>query len=208
MKSTMMKTFFAATAALLLFSACNEKPAPQAASKSQASDTTAEATSSGLNVAFIYGDSVNVRYQFLIDAEKELEREGKLIDERIRRKYERAEKRAAELQREAPSMGQLEMQEAQIEMQNLQVEMQEFQEKLARDFRKREVELQTNYLARINTFLEGYNSDGRYDMIMNFQPGGNLLWMSDAFDITDEVVEGLNAEYDAEMAAKKAEDKK
>jgi outer membrane protein len=202
-----MKTFFASLAVALLFSACNDQPAQQPVSEPEPSET-AKVESSGLNLAFIYGDSVNVRYRFLIDAEEELEREGKLIDERIRRKYDRAEKRAAELQQEAPTMGQLEMQEAQIEIQNLQVEMQEFQEKLARDFRKREVELQTTYLERINAFLEDYNSDERYDVIMNFQPGGNLLWMSDAFDITDEVIEGLNARYEAEMAAEKAEDKK
>jgi len=198
-----MKMCLAVPAAFLLFSACNETTAPVTDETAVVTDSVKTA-SSGLNVAFIYGDSVNVSYRFLIDAEAELEREGKLIDERIRRKYDRAEKRAAELQRQAPTMGQLEMQEAQLEMQNLQVEIQEFQEKLARDFRKREVELQTNYLERINAFLDDFNSDGRYDMIMNFQPGGNLLWMSDSFDITDEVIEGLNEAYDEEMAAENA----
>ncbi len=163
-----------------------------------------QAAASGVSIAFIYGDTVNARYKFLLDAEEELESEGRLIDDRIKRKYERAERRAAELQREAPSMGQLEMQEAQIELQNLQIEIQEFQEKLARDFRKREVELQREYLARVNAFLEKYNAEGRYDVILNFQPGGNLLWVSSSFDITDDVIQGLNNAYAEELATKGA----
>lgn len=198
----------AAALAALSFVSCDNtttEPPTEAAALKKDSVVNAE---QGLSVAFIYGDSVNANYRFLIDAEAELERESKLIDERIRRKYERAEKRAGELQREAPTMGQLEMQEAQIELQNLEVEIREFQDKLARDFRKREVELQQNYMERVNKFLDEYNSDGKYDMIMNFQPGGNLLWMSDAFDITDEVLRGLNEAYDREMDETEAVGKK
>lgn len=208
MKSIRLSTLLAASLLAFLTTSCDQ-PAPEPRAESSAvKKDTAESATPALSVAFIYGDSVNAKYRFLIEAEAELERESKLIDERIRRKYERAEKRAGELQREAPTMGQLEMQEAQIELQNLEVEIREFQDKLARDFRKREVELQKDYLKRVNDFLDGYNSDGKYDMILNFQQGGNLLWMSDAFDITDEVLRGLNNAYDAEMAEAKAERKK
>lgn len=200
---------FLRCAALTVFSfalfSCDNVPAPQpATSKSNVEDSTSTGSSTGIQVAFIYGDTINAQYKFLIDAESELEREGKLMDDRIRRKYDRAEKRAAELQREAPTMGQLEMQEAQIELQNLQIEIQEFQEKLARDFRKRELDLQKEYLKRVNDFLESYNADGRYDIILNFQPGGNLLWVSESFDITSQVVSGLNDAYADELAAERA----
>lgn len=187
---------------------CDQKQGNEAPANVKSQRDSTAGKSEQLRVAFIYGDTINVKYNFLIDAEQELESEGKLIDDRIRRKYERAEKRAAELQREAPRMGQLEMQEAQIEMQNLQVEIQEFQEKLARDFRKREVELQKDYLARINTFLKEYNKDETYDVILNFQPGGNLLWVSSSFDITDEVLEGLNRQYADELATASEKSKK
>lgn len=189
-------------------SGCNNSSTSDAPSDERivAKDSSAN-QGSALRVAFIYGDTVNVKYNFLIDAEAELEREGNLIDERIRKKYERAETRAAELQREAPTMGQLEMQEAQIEMQNLQIEIQEFQEKLARDFRNREVELQREYLSRVNAFLEAFNSEDEYDIILNFQPGGNLLWVSESYDITDQVLDGLNKEYADELASAKNQDK-
>ncbi len=162
----------------------------------------------GFNVAFIYGDSVNVKYQFLLDAEAELEAERKRIDRRLQNKLQEAEKRAAELQRQAPTMTQTQMQEAQLEMQNLDLEMQRYQEKLGQDFRKRESELQLEYIDKVNAYLDEYNADGTYDMVLNFQQGGNLLWIKQAYNITDEIVKGLNEAYENDMSKKNSDKQK
>lgn len=159
---------------------------------------------SGMNIAFIYGDSVNNRYQFLLDAEAELESERKRIDRRLQNKLSEAEKRAGELQRQAPTMTQTQMQEAQLELQNLDLEMQQYQERLAADFRKREVELQKEYVEKVNSYLDDYNADGTYDMVLNFQQGGNLLWIKDSYNITNEVIDGLNRAYEKHLNEKKA----
>lgn len=185
-----------------------EEGANTSPSETPDTDSTALSATGDLRVAFIYGDSVNERYTFLIDAEEELEIESKRIDERLRKKLQRAEGRARELQEQAPTMTQSQMQEAQLELQSLDLEMQQFQEKLSGDFRKREIELQNTYVERINTFLEEYNKDDKYDIIMNFQQGGNLLWINDAFDITDEVVVGLNEAYDRELEKAASEQEK
>jgi outer membrane protein len=141
-----------------------------------------------------------------LDAQDELEKEQKVIEERINRKLRKAEERAMELQKQAPTMTQMQVQEAQLELQNLDIEIQQFQERLATDFRKREVELQAEYTDRVNKMLEKYNDDGTYDMILNFQPGGNLLWIKDSYDITEEVLSMLNEQYDADLN-KAAEEK-
>jgi len=169
------------------------------------SDTLAVKTpTSGVRIAFIYGDSINDSYQFLIDAKKELEAEEKNMQGRLRAKLQRAEARAMELQQKAQTMTQTQMQEAQLELQGLDIEMQQFQEKLATDFRQRESELQGDYIGRVDSFLTRYNADGLYDMILNYQKGGQLLFMNTQMDITNEVLKGLNEEYSAEMAAAKA----
>ena len=160
-----------------------------------------------LRVAFIYGDTINENYQFLQDAQEELDKEQKVIEQRINRKLQKAEQRAMELQKQAATMTQMQVQEAQLELQNLDIEIQQFQEKLATDFRKREIELQEEYTERVNKMLDEYNADGAYDMILNFQPGGNLLWIDDAYDITNEVLEKLNRQYDEDLQAKAEEEK-
>ena len=193
---------FSAFAALFLMTSCNEKQAPQVQDEPITEEESPEqAESSGLKVAFIYGDTVNIKYRFLIDAQDELAKEQSVIEERINRKLQKAEKRAMELQKQAQTMTQMQVQEAQLELQNLDIEIQQFQERLATDFRKREVELQVEYTDRVDKMLEEYNADETYDMILNFQPGGNLLWIKDSYDITDEVLTKLNDQYDADLSA-------
>ncbi|NEN23628.1 OmpH family outer membrane protein [Cryomorpha ignava] len=190
-----------------LFS-CKQEQAPQTNPVSTNGDTLSTKRAvegNDLKVAFIYGDTVNTRYQFLLDAEAELESERKRIDRRLRTKLEEAEKRAGELQRKAPTMTQNEMQQAQAELQNLDLEMQQYQEKLGLDFRKRETELQTEYISKVNAYLENHNADGQYDMILNFQNGGNLLWIKQKYNITDEVIDGLNEAYQNDLNAKKSD---
>lgn len=194
-----------AATVIFLASACQQNTPAETMQTPVVDSVAVEPASTGLKIAFIYGDTINAGYKFLLDVEAELEKEGKLIDERIRRKLQRAEQRAGELQKEAQYMTQTQMQEAQIEMQNLEIELQQFEQKLAADFRKREIELQREYVDKVDAFLEEFNADGTYDIIMNFQKGGNLLWMKEKFDVTAEVLEGLNAAYDAEMAAQAEE---
>lgn len=195
---------------IFLFS-CKHEPASQTNTVATTSDTLSVKTTKnevddiGFKVAFIYGDTVNTRYQFLLDAEAELESERKRIDRRLRTKLEDAEKRAGELQRQAASMTQKQMQDAQMELNNLDMEMQQYQEKLGLDFRKREAELQAEYISKVNAYLDQHNADGEYDMILNFQHGGNLLWIKQAYNITDEVIEGLNKAYEDDLNAKKSE---
>ncbi len=202
------RTYFLLLFTLILAACSEERAVEEANDKPSLEADTTEINLPGLKIAFIYGDTINKNYSFLIDAEEELQKEQKVIEDRINRKLRKAEKRAMELQQQAATMTQIQVQEAQLELQNLDIEIQQFQEKLASEFRKREIELQQEYTERINEMLEEYNSDDTYDMILNFQQGGNLLWINDAYDITSEVLQKLNEEYERDINADMEEPKK
>lgn len=205
--SKLMSILLIALGAFFITS-CNQDTNTDALESVSSTDTlsTEMDTSTGLKVAFVYGDTINRNYKFLQDVDAELEKERTLIDERLRRKLQRAEQRAGELQQRAQFMTQAEMQEAQIEMQGLEIELQQFEQKLMTELREHEFDMQKEYIDRINEYLETYNADGTYDIILNFQQGGNLLWMNAKFDVTYDVLEGLNVAYDAEVLAKETED--
>jgi outer membrane protein len=54
-------------------------------------------------------------------------------------------------------------------------------------------------------FLAAYNKDKKYDMILTKQ-GDNILYAAKRFDITDDVINGLNKRYKSTF--KKTEEKK
>lgn len=196
MNSFLKTSCFALVASTILFSCKPQTPAEKPTTS--VADTSSVANT-GLKIAYIYGDTINEHYNFLIDAQAELEGEQSRIDAQMKAKLKKAQARAAELQKQAPTMTQEDMQRAQLELQNLDMDMQQQQEKLTADYRKRENELQMEYVSKIDSFLDVYNSDGRYDIILNYQKGGNLLWIKKGFDITDDVLKGLNDQYQAQL---------
>ena len=54
-------------------------------------------------------------------------------------------------------------------------------------------------------FLNAYNKDKKYDIILTKQ-GDNILYAAKRFDITSDVINGLNKRY-KKAPAKKSEDK-
>ena len=74
-------------------------------------------------------------------------------------------------------------------------ELQELQQKLAAEL---EVENQKNSLEirdSINSFLKEYNKSKGYDFIISNAGFDNLLYGNPVYNITNEIVEGLNARY-------------
>jgi len=201
----MRKLFPAALIILVsaLISCNNQSSQPTVEGPPKSDSLSSEISNTGLKIAFFYGDTINEKYNFLQEANDELDQEEKTIQERLERKMRKAEQRAAELQQQAPTMTQMQMQEAQLELQNLDLEYQRFQEKLTSDFRKREIELRDEYIQRVDSFLDEYNLEHNYDFILNYQRGGNLIWAKEAYNITQDVVDGLNKVYALEQESKK-----
>lgn len=53
---------------------------------------------------------------------------------------------------------------------------------------------------KIEQYLKVYNETKGYSYIFSYTFGGNLLYGNEAFNVTDEIIEGINAEYPVEAA--------
>ena len=47
----------------------------------------------------------------------------------------------------------------------------------------------------LNNYLKEFNADGRYHIILSNSAKDNVLWAAEQYDITNEVIEGMNARY-------------
>lgn len=169
-------------------------------------DTTAIFTPESLNsnsrVVFVNADSLNEKYEFIAEKYEELEREQLKIESQVQRKMKAAEERYIQLEAEAAYMTPGQLEQAQMELQGLQMEITQFQEKLAADFRKKELETQQTFYKNISEYLKEYNKTGMYDFILTYQLGGQILLANDSLDITNDVIRGLNANYRSTQAKK------
>jgi outer membrane protein len=49
---------------------------------------------------------------------------------------------------------------------------------------------------RVNDFVKRYAQENGFDMILQYQIGGQVTYINDSFNITSDIISGLNKEYE------------
>ncbi len=183
-------------------SAINAAEEPIEIAAAFAGDSAARATV----LAYVNGDSLNSSYEFIVEKSKDLEAKMKAADLRVREAFGSRQQRYDENMRYAqshPDMPEDEALAIQSELEQLQAEMEAIQEREVGSLKKKEAELQEELISRVNKYLKTYTRQRGIDYVINQQSEFNLiLYGNDAYDITSEVIAGLNAEYRAEKEPK------
>ena len=154
--------------------------------------------SSNMKIAFVEIDSLLTKYNFWNDLSEQMIKKEENIRTTLNEKGKKLENEAREFERKIQNNGFVSRERAEQEQARLvkqQQELQELQQKLtselAAENQKNSLELRDS----INSFLKVYNQTKGYDLIISNTAFDNLLYGNPAYNITDEIVEGLNARY-------------
>ena len=193
-KTNFILNGFLALAIGLMFAQC--------AGNNNASTTSAPVAgatgSSNMKIAFVEIDSLLTKYNFWNDLSEQMLKKEENIRTTLNEKGKKLEAEAREFERKIQNNGFTSRERAEQEQARLmkqQQELQELQQKLANDLaaenQKNSLELRDS----INSFLNEYNKSKGYDLIISNTAFDNLLYGNPAYNITNEIVEGLNARY-------------
>ena len=178
----------------LMFAQCagNNNAAPASAPAADA------AGSSNMKIAFVEIDSLLTKYNFWNDVTEQMIKKEENIRTTLNEKAKKLEKDMAEFQRKYENNGFASPERAQQEYNRIQKQQQDLQElqqkltaELANEQQKNNLELRDS----INSFINVYNKDKGYDLIISNAAMDNLIYGNPAFNITNEIIEGLNARY-------------
>jgi Skp family chaperone for outer membrane proteins len=101
-------------------------------------------------------------------------------------------------------MPESEMMALQKSIEQLQREMDAIQEKEVGALQKKEVALQEELLRRVNAYLDKFSKEKGIDFVINKQSEFQMvLYGNPDFDVTSEVIAGLNEEYRIEKEGNK-----
>ena len=194
-KNILSSVAFAAVAALALVS-CN-KSQPQVEAKSE-SKAPAE-----LKIAYVEVDSIMTQYTFAKEYSALLGKKGQNIQATIAQKGQALQAAAANFQQKIQqnaftSREQAESQQAAI--QRDQANLQSLQQRLSNEFAAEQEKYNNALHDSIAHYLAAYNKDKKYSIIFS-KSGDNLLYADKAYDITKEVIAGLNKAYKGKVAA-------
>ena len=202
----MKKNIFRAYALLavaLVFNSCNNS-APKMDEEPVAE---VAASADGMRIAYIEIDSLTSQYEFAKQKSLELEKKSTNARNTIQAKSQQLDKKAAAFQQKLQSNGFTSREQAEAEQASLQREQQNIlalQQRLENELASEQQKFLQAFQDSLDNFLADYNKAKKFDMIVN---KAAVLYADKRFDITTEVVNGMNKRYKKDAKSTDAEKK-
>ena len=202
----MKKNIFRAYALLavaLVFNSCNNS-APKMDEEPVAE---VAASADGMRIAYIEIDTLTSQYEFAKQKSLELEKKSTNARNTIQAKSQQLDKKAAAFQQKLQSNGFTSREQAEAEQASLQREQQNIlalQQRLENELASEQQKFLQAFQDSLDNFLADYNKAKKFDMIVN---KAAVLYADKRFDITTEVVNGMNKRYKKDAKSADAEKK-
>lgn len=182
----------------LAVTSCN-KQAPQVEEKSPSAKT--ENTS--LKIAYVEVDSIMSQYKFCKEYTQILEKKSQNIQNTVNAKGRSLQAAATKFQQDVQSnkYTQQQAEAVQAGLQKQNADLQALQQRLGSEFQAETEKFNKALRDSIQHFLAAYNKDKKYSIILS-KAGDNILYADKAYDITNEVISGLNKAYKSAPAKK------
>lgn len=178
---------------------CN-KSAPKMDEKT----TTTQTKTASTKIAYVEVDSIMTQYQFCKDYSKILNLKGTNIQKTLASRQQALQGAAANFQQKVQQNAYTREQAEAIQagLQKQSGDLQALNQRLSNEFQAETAKYNQALHDSIQHYLAVFNKDGKYGMIFAKQ-GDNVLYADKAYDITTEVVAGLNKAYKGKPATQK-----
>lgn len=187
----MVRVVSAMAFALLTVASCN-KEAQKVDEKAQ----TPAAQANSVKIAYVEVDSIMSQYKFCKEYSLILQKKSQNIENTLAAKQNALQAAAAKFQQDVQS-NKYTQQQAEAVQANLQkqgADLQALQQRLGSEFQNETNTFNKALRDSIQHYLAVYNKDKKYGLILS-KAGDNILYADKAYDITAEVIAGLNKAY-------------
>ena len=200
----MKKFILPALAIAAMMVSCNN-----ASSKMDEQPVAGDASAVGLKIAYVEVDSLMTQYDYAKDYSVTLQKKSNNARNTLTQKGNALQAAVNNFQQKLNNNGftsreQAASQQAAIERQ--QRDLQELQARLEGELANETAKFNEALRDSLQNFLKDYNADKHFDLILS-KAGDNILMADKRFDITQDVINGLNKRYKP-AAPKKAEPEK
>ena len=178
----------AALAFIVLFSQCAGKADNQVAT----TPASANAELSGMKIAYVEIDTLLAKYNFCIDLNEAMVKKSENVRMTLNQKMTALNKEKQECNAFlSPERAQQEYNR----LAKMEQDLQELSNKLQNGLMEDNNANSLLFRDSINAFLKEYNKTRGYSLIFSNTGFDNLLYADSAYNITKEIVDGLNARY-------------
>jgi len=177
--------------------------------KKENNNTNTQATNgNSFKIAYVMTDTLSEAYEYFNDLQSDLMIQQQEKEADLNSRYKALQNKYLKIQRDVqnrmvtPTTAQKKQEQLGLQQQKLQQDQQLYQTELMEKTQKMTLQV----LDSIQNFIKVYNKDHKYNMVITSDTlGSQILYADKSFDITKDVIKGLNKRYRASLG--KSEDK-
>ena len=184
-----INTLALAALAVVAMGSCNKQNQAPTAAENQTAPKE-------LKIAYVEVDSIMSQYKFCKDYSLILQKKGQNIQNTLAKKQQDLQAAGDNFQQKLRQNAstQDQAQAIQAGLQRQAQDLQALNQRLSSEFQAETDKYNVALRDSIQNFLRVYNKDKKFSLILS-KAGDNLLYADKAFDITNEVIAGLNKAY-------------
>ena len=198
----MKKYIFSALAIAAMMVSCNN-----ASPKMDDQPASGSASGAGIKIAYVEVDSLMTQFDFAKDYSESLQKKSINARNTLTQKGNALQAAVNNFQQKLNNNGFQSREQAasvQAAIERQQRDLQDLQARLETELANETAKFNEALRDSLQNFLKDYNADKKFDLILS-KAGDNILMSDKKFDITQDVINGLNKRY---KPAKKAEPEK
>ncbi len=158
---------------------------------------TGAAMPEDLAIAYIIEDSLLSKYEYFIELAEALGKKQQDAETDYTLKAQGLQKEIEGFQRTAGNMTMAQARAVEEDLMRKRQNLMMLQENVRQDMMREESQLNLKLYNKISEFLISYAAEKAYALILNFKRGNAVMYGHSGLDITSEVLNGLNSQYEA-----------
>ncbi len=157
-------------------------------------DVASSNTGNDFRIAYFELDSVSNSFAMVKDVKNELSREEDKMNAEMNQWQKRYNDKLAKYQSQAQQMNQIESENANRDMLQMQETIRNKKQELDQRYQNMYMQKMQEVKTKIENFLKEYNKTKGYSYIFSNE-AGFMYYRDTAYDITKDVLKGLNEQY-------------
>ncbi len=150
-------------------------------------------------IAVINIDSLDAKYDYLKTKRQGFLQRQSALEAEFSQTERSLQSRAASLQKRAQegALSQADGEKEQASLMKAAQDLESRRQSVSAQLVREQDAFNKDLKDRLDAWISGYNSDGRYDFVFSYAAGGPILYAAPAVDITGDAIEGMNKDWGA-----------
>lgn len=157
--------------------------------------TATKNSQSTFKIAYFDIDSLQEHYEYFKDVSGDIKRKENSMNAELNDLTNKYQRTIRKWQEKGNNITQAEGEAAQREVGMLQQQYQQRKGELEQEMQRLQVDRMSELRKQVEDFLKQYNKSKGYAYILSYEPGFIIYYRDSAYNITNDLVSGLNAQY-------------